>query len=380
MSLVVRNVTWWDPANGRLHTGDLLVATDVAPLAGPVPAGATVIDGRGGVALPGLVCAHHHLYSALARGMPAPPRAPRNFAEILELVWWRLDRALDRDMVLASALAGAIDLVRCGVTAVVDHHASPRAWPGSLAALAEGLDTVGLAHVLCTELSDRDGPEATAAALAETDGWLAAGRPGLVGLHASFTVGDALLDDAVALARRHGTGLHLHVAEDPVDQERCLAEHGCRVVERLQRAGALALPGTILGHCLHVDERERALITAAGAWVAVNTESNQNNGVGASPPRAWTPQGCCWAPTACTATCCAACRRPFWPAARAAGWRRSRPGRRWATIAATWRPTIRRPRARTTWSCWTTDRRLRSTTAICWATPCTDSTRARCAP
>jgi cytosine/adenosine deaminase-related metal-dependent hydrolase len=38
-----------------------------------------------------MVCAHHHLYSALARGMPAPPRTPTDFGEILELVWWRLD-------------------------------------------------------------------------------------------------------------------------------------------------------------------------------------------------------------------------------------------------------------------------------------------------
>ncbi len=280
MSVVVRNVTWWDWQTGRLQTGDLLVADDVILLDGPAPAGAREIDGRGGLATAGLVCGHHHLYSALARGMPAPPRPPRSFAEILELVWWRVDRALDREMILASALAGAIDLVRCGVTAVIDHHASPAAWPDSLDALAQGLDQLGLAHVLCVELSDRDGPTAAAAGLAETERWLAAGRPGLVGLHASFTVGDQLLDDAVALARRHGTGLHLHVAEDPVDQERCLAAHGCRVVERLARAGALELPGTILAHCLHVDEAERALIAASPAWVAVNTESNQNNAVG----------------------------------------------------------------------------------------------------
>lgn len=284
MSLVVRNVTWWDWRTGNLHTGDLLIDGGVAPLHGAPPPGAAVVEGRGGLAMAGLVCGHHHLYSALARGMPAPPRQPVGFAEILELVWWRLDRALDKDAILASALAGAIDLVRCGATAVVDHHASPRTWPGALDALAGGLERLGLAHVLCAELSDRDGPAAAAAALAETERWLAAGHPGLVGVHASFTVGDPLLAQAVDLARRHGTGLHLHVAEDPLDQERCLAVHGCRVVERLQRAGALELPGTILAHCLHVDDHERALIAASGAWVAVNTESNQNNAVGAFRP------------------------------------------------------------------------------------------------
>ncbi len=284
MSLVIRNVAWWDWCTDRLQTGDLLVDEGpdgrVGLLTGPPPAGARILDGRGDLAIAGLVCGHHHLYSALARGMPAPPRAPRDFLEILQLVWWRVDSALDRDMILASALAGAMDMIRCGVTAVVDHHASPRAWSGSLDALAEGLDRLGLAHVLCLELSDRDGPEATAAALDETDRWLAAGRPGLVGLHASFTVGDRLLEDAVDLARRHGAGLHLHVAEDPLDQERCLAEHGGRVAARLQEAGVLDQPGTILAHGLHLDDAERALVRESGAWVAVNTESNQNNAVG----------------------------------------------------------------------------------------------------
>ena len=285
MTLRVRNVTWWDGRTGDLRTGDLRVGAGpggrVEPAGTGPAADETIVDGHGGFAMAGLVCAHHHLYSALARGMPAPPRPPRGFAEILELVWWRLDRALDREMILASALAGAIDAVRCGTTAIVDHHASPFALPGALEALAEGLEAVGLAHVLCLELSDRDGAAVAAAGLAETEAWLASGRPGLVGLHASFTVGDALLDRAVDLARNHGVGLHLHLAEDEVDQRSCLDAHGCRVVERLARAGGLDLPGTILAHGLHLNDAERDLVAASGAWLALNPESNQNNAVGA---------------------------------------------------------------------------------------------------
>ncbi len=284
MNLYLRDVVFWDRRTGALSPGNLLVEPGTGGamrlVDRPPAAGDTVIDGHGNLALEGLTCGHHHIYSALARGMPAPPRAPRNFAEILELVWWRLDRCLDLEMIRASALAAAMDCLRCGVTRIVDHHASPGAVGGSLGAIADAFDEVGLSHVLCYELSDRDGPQVAAEGLAETDRHLASGRPGLVGLHASFTVGDALLGQAVDLAARHGVGLHLHVAEDQVDQERCLADHGCRVVERLHGAGVLDQPGTILAHCLHLTDPERRLVGDSPAWVVQNTESNQNNAVG----------------------------------------------------------------------------------------------------
>ena len=91
-----------------------------------------VIDLDGKLILPGMVCAHTHLYSALARGMPAPPRTPVNFKEILELVWWRLDRALDEETIYWSAMAGALDAARAGTTCLFDHHASPSHISGSL--------------------------------------------------------------------------------------------------------------------------------------------------------------------------------------------------------------------------------------------------------
>jgi cytosine/adenosine deaminase-related metal-dependent hydrolase len=284
MPLYLRDVTRWNPDTGRLEHGDLVVESGpggaVAPARRAPAPGDTVRDCRGLLAIDGLTCAHHHLYSALARGMPAPPRAPRDFAEILELVWWRLDRSLDADMVRASALAGAMDALRCGVTRIVDHHASPFATATAQPVMAEALDEVGVSHVLCLELSDRDGPAAADAGLEATDAYLSSGRPGMVGLHASFTVGDHLLRRAVDLARRHGVGIHMHVAEDHVDQRRCLDDHGVGVVHRLADHGVLDLPGTLLAHCIHIDEQERALLGGSGAWVVHNHESNLNNGVG----------------------------------------------------------------------------------------------------
>ncbi len=84
---------------------------------GPHPPDAAVeaVDCSDGVIIPGAVNAHTHLYSSLAPlGMPAPQREPRNFVEILEQVWWRLDRAIDADSLRASARLYAAEALLYG--------------------------------------------------------------------------------------------------------------------------------------------------------------------------------------------------------------------------------------------------------------------------
>ncbi len=238
-----------------------------------------VLDCRGKLVTHAFGNAHHHVYSALARGMPPPSRRPQNFAEILQLIWWRLDKALDLEMIKASALYTAMQCAKNGVTFVIDHHASPNAIENSLETIAEAFDQVGVSHLLCYELSDRDGPAGAQQGLEETERYLQK-RQGLVGLHASFTVGDALLEKAVLLAEKYDSGIHVHVAEDKVDQEDSLEKYGRRVIERFSAAGVLNSPRTILAHCLHLNERERELLAESSAWVVQNTESNLNNNVG----------------------------------------------------------------------------------------------------
>jgi cytosine/adenosine deaminase-related metal-dependent hydrolase len=240
----------------------------------------TILDCRGKLVTRAFGCGHHHAYSALARGMPPPAVAPLDFQQKLQHVWWKLDRALDLDLVRLSALATALECARNGVTSVIDHHSSPRAIAGSLAAVADAFVEVGI-HVLpCLELSDRDGETAREQGLAETENRLRAGKPCLVGLHASFTVGDDLLEKAVLLAKKYSSGIHVHTAEDNSDQEMTFAGHGCRVIERFQQAGVLDCKKTILAHGLHLDKGERLILKGSPVWLAENMESNLNNRVG----------------------------------------------------------------------------------------------------
>jgi cytosine/adenosine deaminase-related metal-dependent hydrolase len=239
-----------------------------------------VLDCRGRLVTRSFACGHHHAYSALARGMPSPEQPPDNFLKLLENVWWKLDRALDPELVLLSALATALECARNGVTFVIDHHSSPNAVEGSLEAIAGAFAEVGIGVIPCLELSDRDGPAVSDKGLAETGNRLAAGHPCLVGLHASFTVGDELLSEAVFLARKYLSGIHLHAAEDAIDQETTFSLYGCRVVERLKDAGVLEFPRTILAHGLHLDREERMILKGSPAWLVENIESNLNNRVG----------------------------------------------------------------------------------------------------
>nr|MBA3349617.1 amidohydrolase family protein [Actinomycetota bacterium] len=220
MSPVLHGGLVADPARGVVIQADLGVSGDRI---GGVPPGDGEVDVSGCVVLPGNVCAHHHLYSTLARGMPGPSRAPRNFAEILELVWWRLDRALDPDSIRLSALVGALEAARAGTTSIIDHHASPSVIDGSLDLVADAVEEAGLRAAVCYEVTDRHGEEGGRAGVAENARFLRANRRpmvrGMAGAHASFTLGPATLDALVAEARDLGAPLHIHVAEDGLDQE-----------------------------------------------------------------------------------------------------------------------------------------------------------------
>lgn len=252
---------------------------------GPAPEGATRVDCTGCLVIPGNVNAHMHLYSALARGMPYALEPPSSFVQILQRVWWRLDRALDADTIRASALAGGMDALLTGTTTLVDHHASPNAIEGSLDVIAESLEEIGLRSVLCYEVTDRDGPERAVAGVEENRRFLKAGWPlarGLIGAHASFTLSDETLAACAEVARDAGVGVHIHVAEDAADERDARARFGERVVDRLARQGVLA-EGALLAHCVHVDAAEIQAIRAVGAAVAHNPRSNMNNSVGRAP-------------------------------------------------------------------------------------------------
>ncbi len=247
------------------------------------------LDAAGRLVMPGLICAHTHFYGAFARGMALGGEPATNFTEILENLWWRLDKALWPDDVHASALVCLVDAIRHGTTTLVDHHASQKHITGSLDQIARAVEQAGVRACLCYEVTDRDGKDATRAGIAENARFIrktqARQREGdyrlgaTFGLHASLTLSEATLKTCAELARQMGTGFHLHVAEDKADQRESLRRSGLRVVERLEKAGVLG-PQTIAAHCVHVDRIETEILLDSGTMVVHNPRSNMNNAVG----------------------------------------------------------------------------------------------------
>lgn len=292
MATVIPNalVVGLDPAS--VIEGGVRIEGDRVTAVGPgvcPSAGDESIDARGAVVLPGLVNGHTHLYAALATGMPAPPRAPTNFHEILRYVWWRLDRALDAESIRTSARIGALDALRCGTTTLIDHHASPECIAGSLDGIEAGLSDVGLRGVLCYEVTERNGRDGVAAGLAENERYAArcagrrAGRfAAMIGAHAAFTMRDEDLAACAALAHRFGGGVHIHVAEDGCDDAICRATYGGGLLDRLAASGILKIE-SILGHGTHLTADDLRRVNASNVRVAHNPRSNMNNRVGYAP-------------------------------------------------------------------------------------------------
>jgi putative selenium metabolism protein SsnA len=259
-----------------------------------------VLDARGKHILPGNICAHTHFYGAFARGMALPGDPPRNFVEVLQRLWWKLDRALDMEGVRYSALVCLADAIKNGTTTLIDHHASPNAIEGSLDAIAGAVKQSGLRAALCYEVTDRNGPDGARRGIEENVSFANESKIGnrklkigaALGIHASFTVSNDTLDACAAAANELDIPIHIHVAEDIADEDDCYRKYRVPVVERLAIHGALN-DKTICAHCIHISEREMDVLAAHDAKVMHQPRSNMNNGVGVARVQEMLARGIC---------------------------------------------------------------------------------------
>ena len=249
---------------------------------------AEFIDAKGGLIMPAFINVHSHIYSALARGLSINGYAPANFLEILEGMWWAIDRRLDEESTLCSAYATIIDGIRTGCTTIFDHHAGYGWIEGSLSTIAKAVKELGVRACLCYEVSDRDGAKKRDAAIRENGDFITSCRKekdpmlaAMFGGHALFTLSDATLD-AMVKENDGRTGFHIHVAEGLNDVYDSAANYGTRPVNRLLNHGLLG-EKTMLGHCIHINRAEMDILRDSGTMVCTNPQSNMGNAVGCAP-------------------------------------------------------------------------------------------------
>ena len=282
--------------NKIIEDGAVLIVDGVIAAVGKASAvkkqarGAKVLDAKGKVIMPGFINVHMHLYSTFCRGLSPKMPPPKTFVEILERMWWPLDKALNGKDVLYSSLIPLIDCIKNGTTTIIDHHESQGFQKGSLAVIEKACRRTGVRSVLTLGLSDRykkgaegiqenvDFIKKIQAKRKKGDDLISA----MMGLHALFTVNDKSLKKSCDLARALDCGMHVHIAEDLADQVDNKRQYKMSVVERLAAAGGLG-PKTLAVHCVHVDDKEIGLLAKSGTCAVHNPESNMNNAVGVSP-------------------------------------------------------------------------------------------------
>lgn len=249
---------------------------------------AEFVDARGGLIMPALINTHEHIYSTMARGLHIRGYDPHGFLDILDGLWWNIDRHLTWEQTRQSARATFIDCIRNGVTTVFDHHASYGSIAGSLFAIEDAAREMGVRACLCYEVSDRDGKDKARAAVMENASFISHAKQdksgmiaGMMGLHASFTLSDETLALCAANKPRD-IGYHIHVAEGIEDLHHCLKTYGKRVVDRLMDCEILG-PQTLAAHCVYINRHEMELLKETGTMVVHNPESNMGNACGCPP-------------------------------------------------------------------------------------------------
>ena len=290
LSLLLKNTTAVNLSSGSIEECDIRVADGIIVDRShhlKARKDDDVVDLLHKIVMPGFVCSHTHLYSALSRGMPGPKSAPRNFTETLQKIWWNLDEALDEESTFYSALVGAIEAVKFGTTTLIDHHASPNFIYGSLDVIKRAMSQVGLRGVLCYETTDRGGTKRRDRGLEENERFLTENASnhhfrGTIGAHASFTLSDDSLKRLGELAGLYDSGVHIHVAEDKADIVESVNKYKKDPIERFEQFGILRKK-SIFAHGVHLTQKQLANVERAGAWIIHNPRSNMNNGVGYAP-------------------------------------------------------------------------------------------------
>ncbi len=283
-----------DPQLPYLESGAVVIDGDAIKEVGDYAAlkakypQAEFVDAHGQVIMPGLINAHTHIYSGLARGLAINGNNPTNFLEILEGMWWNIDRHLTLDGTRASAYATVLDCIRDGVTTIFDHHASFGDIPGSLFAIKDVCQELGIRANLCYEVSDRDGEEKSLQSIQENADfarWAAAQNDDMIsamfGGHALFTISDKTFERMVE-ANNGLTGFHIHVSEGMNDVYDSMQKYGTRSVNRLLNHGILG-EKTMLGHCIHLNPAEMDIVAETKTMIVNNPESNMGNAVGCAP-------------------------------------------------------------------------------------------------
>lgn len=236
-----------------------------------------IFDLNGGLLLPAFINGHTHMYSTFARGLNLP-FSPNNFQDILDQLWWKIDRKIDEETLYYSGLMYGIEAIRNGVTTIIDHNASGKHIKNSSFTLEKSIcEALKMKGIFCYETSDRFPIEECIEENLQFYDNHGENSSALFGMHASMSLSDASL---MKIKRAIGDmPIHIHCSESIDDVNDSINRSGLRVIERLDKYHLLN-KNSLIAHCVHINNDEAKLLREKKIRVAFNVNSNMNNTVG----------------------------------------------------------------------------------------------------
>ncbi len=248
-----------------------------------------VIDARGKIVMPGLICSHTHLSNILLCGAPLKVEPPSNIIQNLQRIRWPLEEALTKEDAYASALMACLEFIKTGTTLFADTFSGPNAISGVLDKIAAAVEQSGMRGIIAYEATERHTHAGGARGVRESERFILKAKKermhrvhGMFSAHASFTVSDELFTYIRELASRYKVPLTIHASEGLVDLSHNYEKFGKRTIERIRDSELLG-PDVVLADCVRVNDDELAIIKKTGAKVAHNPMSNMLNAVGVAP-------------------------------------------------------------------------------------------------
>lgn len=277
---------FFDDGAARIDTADIFIendritkvvkkGSDTAPEA--FPKADRVIDGRGKLAIPGLINAHTHAYMTMFR----------NIADDVPFSKWLFDTispledAMTEQESYFGALLADLEMIRTGTTCYVDMHMTPD--ESAKAAYDSGMRVCLTRGLVGGDRNDEGGIRRLKEALSDNEKWCDGDRlMTMLAPHAPYTCGPDYLEYIASYAKEHGFGLHIHLAEGQNEIDDLRKKYGITPIEYAQRAGVFDVR-TIAAHCVHLTDNDLDILRDRNVHVAVNPVSNMKLANGFSP-------------------------------------------------------------------------------------------------
>ncbi len=226
----------------------------------PEAKGAEVIDGRGGICMPGLSNAHSHAPMVLLRG----EGADLPLAEWLACVQ-RLEDNFTPETIYTGTMLAIMEMMRGGITSFADMYFE---CPDMIRAVLDS----GIRANISRGSTSVEGVMSHRELHREFDG--ADGRVRIyVGLHAEYTSDETTARAAAGLARELGVGVHVHLSESAPEVAGCFERHGMTPPAYFERTGLFDVP-VIAAHCVHLSDGDIEILASHGVTAAHCPASN----------------------------------------------------------------------------------------------------------